>query len=155
MTSDADWDPTIYDNNLSDSTTWYDAAANERTPLTNPNFDQTGNYRHRTVATHSMCEQMHYFDSNSFEPPDEDDNILLCMNNAIITIPDDDDCIIISPPDVNEPPDEECMIVPPPQALHLHKPMNKPIKVSEDKPDYESLWSLFGWLTTDIIRQTF
>ena len=50
MTSDTDWDPKIYDNNLSDSTTWYDAAANERTPLTNPNFDQTGIYRHLTVA---------------------------------------------------------------------------------------------------------
>ena len=68
--SDTNWDPTVYANNINDSTTLYDAAANEGTPLKNPNFDQTGNYRHRTVATHSMYEQLHYFDTNSFEPPD-------------------------------------------------------------------------------------
>ena len=86
MTSNTDWDPTLYDNNISDSTVWYDAVANEDTPLTSPNFDQTGNYRHQTTATHSMCEQIHYFDTNSFEPPDEDDNILHCMNNKIIFV---------------------------------------------------------------------
>ena len=54
MTLDIDWDPTIYDNNISNSTTWYDAIDNETTPLADPNFDQTGNYKHRTVANHSI-----------------------------------------------------------------------------------------------------
>ena len=156
MISDTDWDPTIYDNNFSDSTTWYDSAANERTHLTNPNFDQNGNYRHKTVAKHSMYEQLHYFDTSSFEPPDEDDNILLYIHNAIITIPDGDDCVIVPPPDNNKNTDEECMIVPPPRTYpHKDKPMNKPNKVSGNKPDYESLRPLFGWLPTDTIKQTF
>ena len=32
MTSDTDRDPTMYDNSISDSDTWYDAVANEPTP---------------------------------------------------------------------------------------------------------------------------
>ena len=59
MTLDIDWDPTIYDNNISNSITWYDAIDNETTPLADPNFDQTGNYKHRTVANHSIQDQMH------------------------------------------------------------------------------------------------
>ena len=43
-----------------------------------------------TVDKHSTHEQLHYFDTTSFEPPDEDDNILLCMNNTISIIPDND-----------------------------------------------------------------
>ena len=33
--------------------------------------------------------------------------------------------------------------------------MNKPIKVSENKPDHDSQQPLFGWLPTDTIKQTF
>ena len=102
ITSDTDWDPTIYEYSISDSTTWYDTVANGNIPLTNPNFDQSGNYMHRTVAKYSTHEQSHYFDTTSFEPPDEDDNILLCMNNAIITITDDDECVIVPQPVRNE-----------------------------------------------------
>ena len=76
MTLDTTWDPTLYDNNISDSTAWYDTVANEDTPLTNPKFDQTGNYMHIIVTKHYMYEQLHYFDTNSFEPQDKDDNIL-------------------------------------------------------------------------------
>ena len=78
------------------------------------------------------------------------------MNNAIITIPDDDDCVSVPPLDINAIPDEECIIVPPPQVnIHTDKTTNKPIKVSDNKPDYESLKPLFGWVPTDIIKQTF
>ena len=52
ITSNTDWDPTIYDNSISDSTIWYGATTNEGTPLTNPNFDQRGIYKHRTVVKH-------------------------------------------------------------------------------------------------------
>ena len=56
MTSDTDWDPTIYDNNICDSTKWYDTSTNEGTPLTNPNFDQRGNNKPRSVAKYSTQE---------------------------------------------------------------------------------------------------
>ena len=59
MTSDNDWDLTIYDDNISDSTPWYDTITNETTPITAPNFDQISNYKHRTVTTHLIQDQMH------------------------------------------------------------------------------------------------
>ena len=90
MTSDIDWSPIIYGNSISNSTTWYDDVANETTPFADPNFDQIGNHKHRTVANHPIQDLLHYFDTVLFEPPDEDDNILLCIKNAIITILYDD-----------------------------------------------------------------
>ena len=99
-----------------------------------------------------MYGQMHYFDTNSFEPPDEDDNILLCMNNEVITILDDDDCVIVPPPHIKEKCDDECILVTPPQVNLSPDTPNKPIKVSANKPDFESLRPLFGWLPTDIIK---
>ena len=167
MTSDTNWNPTIYDNTISDLTTWYDDVANESTPLTNPNFDQSGNYRHRVVAKYSTNEQLHYFDTTSFEPPDEDANILLCMKNAIITIPDDNwehvsisnntmsntpsitcdnACDIVTPTVANGNTDDKCAIIPPPdQILNMIKPTPKSIKVSKNEPNYESSQPLFGW----------
>ena len=47
------------------------------------------------------------------------------------------------------------MIVPTPQANLHPDTTNKHIKVSGNKPDYESFRSLFGWLPTDVIKQTF
>ena len=90
---------------------------NDTTPLPNPNFDQTCDYKQRTVATHSTQDQLHYFDTAVFEPPDEYDNILLCMDNAIITIPDDDCEVIPTSPLRNDNnaaitiPDDKCVIV--------------------------------------------
>ena len=166
MTSDTNWDLTIYDNDISDLTTWYDDVANESTPLKNLNFDQSSNYRHSTVAKHSINEQLNYFDTTSFETPDEDANMLLCMNTAIITIPDDNwervsasnntmritpsitggnVYDIVTPTVANGNTDDECVIIPPPdQSLNMTKSTPKPIKVSENKPDYESSQPLFG-----------
>ena len=53
MTSDIKWDPIIYGNSISNLTTWYDDVANETTPFIDPNFDQTGNYKHSKVTNHS------------------------------------------------------------------------------------------------------
>ena len=68
------------------------------------------------------------------------------MNNAIITTPDDDDCVIVTPPDRNKNADDECIIVTSPdQNLNIDNLTTKPIKVSENKPDCESIRPLFEW----------
>ena len=94
------------------------------------------------------------------------------MNNAIITTPDDDDeCVDFPPPHKSEDTDDECVddtsstanetddeydIVPPPdQTSIMTKPTSKPIKVSDNKPDFKSLRPFCGWSPTDIIKQTF
>lgn len=65
MTSDIDWDPTTYDNVISDLQMFYDAAADE---VHRSHFDDHGNYRHRTVATHTIHGEPEFFDV--YEYPD-------------------------------------------------------------------------------------
>ena len=65
MTSDIDWDPTTYDNVISDLQLFYDADADK---VHRSNFDDHGNYRHRTVATHTIHDEPEFFDV--YEYPD-------------------------------------------------------------------------------------
>ena len=65
MTSDIDWDPTTYDNVISDLQLFYDADVDE---VHHSHFDDHGNYRHRTVATHNMHHEPEFFDV--YEYPD-------------------------------------------------------------------------------------
>ena len=67
----------------------------------------------------------------------------------------DDECIDDTPSTANKT-DDECAIVPPPnQTSIMTKPTSKPIKVSDNKPDFKSLRPFFGWSLTDIIKKTF
>jgi hypothetical protein len=59
MTSDVDWDPTRYDNVNPDIHIFYDAEADT---IHHSTFDDCGNYRHRTVATHNTHPEPEYFD---------------------------------------------------------------------------------------------
>ena len=40
------------------------------------------------------------------------------------------------------------------QKMEPFKPTSKSIKVTWNKPDYKALWSLFGWLPIDTIKET-
>jgi hypothetical protein len=51
MTSDINWDPTTYNNYISDIITFFDAIIDT---VHRSNFDDHGNYRHRTVTTHTL-----------------------------------------------------------------------------------------------------
>ena len=70
MTSDVEWDPSIYDNVIDDMAQFYDAESEE---VHHSPFDMQGNYRHRTVATHSILGEQEFFDA--YEHPDYDDVI--------------------------------------------------------------------------------
>ena len=41
------------------------------------------------------------------------------------------------------------------QKMEPPKSTSKHIKVTRNKPDYETMWSLCGWLPIDIIKKTF
>jgi hypothetical protein len=63
MTSDADWDPATYDNVIPRINTFNDAKAEMVHQST---FDDCGNYRHCTVATHSTHPEPEYFDVHKY-----------------------------------------------------------------------------------------
>ena len=68
MTSDVDWDPCIYDNQIVDLDEFFDAQEEE---VYDSPFDQFGDYRHRTIALHSVHLEPEFFDA--FEHPDCED----------------------------------------------------------------------------------
>jgi hypothetical protein len=63
MTSDFDWDPTLYDNTVSNLPQFCDPEVDE---IHHSNFDEQGNYLHWTVAIHSMEVEYEYFDVQEY-----------------------------------------------------------------------------------------
>ena len=61
MTSDIDWNPSVYDNTIDDMDVFYDANEDEAHDST---FDDQGNYRHRTTASHSTHQELKFFDAH-------------------------------------------------------------------------------------------
>jgi hypothetical protein len=82
MTSDVDWDPSAYDNTIDDMAKFYDVEEDE---VHHSPFDMKGQYRHRTIATHTVFGELEYFDA--YEYPDYDDvidDILDSHNHQIL-----------------------------------------------------------------------
>ena len=65
MTSDVDWDPSLYDNVIEDMDDFHDPTL-DFIDHDNP-FNECGEYRHRTVATHTLIEgEEEFFDACTF-----------------------------------------------------------------------------------------
>ena len=60
MTSDVDWDPSFYDNIIESIEEFHDTSINDHEDA---NFDQYGEYRHRTIATHTTIPGVEFFDA--------------------------------------------------------------------------------------------
>jgi hypothetical protein len=60
MTADLDWDPSTYDNDIDDLEKFHDTSIDDNE---HEHFDQYGEYRHRTVATHSTLPEEEFFDA--------------------------------------------------------------------------------------------
>ena len=68
MTSDIDWDPSVYDNTIDDMDVFYDANEDE---VHDSTFDDQGNYRHRTIASHSTHQELEFFDAHECQDYDD------------------------------------------------------------------------------------
>ncbi|MFA9289401.1 MAG: reverse transcriptase domain-containing protein, partial [Weeksellaceae bacterium] len=68
MTSDIDWDPSIYDNVIDDLEEFHDITVDD---IAHEHFDQYGEYRHRTIATHSILPEEEFFDAIEHIPFDD------------------------------------------------------------------------------------
>jgi hypothetical protein len=84
ITSDVDWDPTTYDNVISDIHTFYVAEADM---VHHDAFDDCGNYQHPTVATHSTHPEPEYFDFHEYpDYSDAIDDLLDAQHPALLEI---------------------------------------------------------------------
>ena len=69
MTADTDWDPSIYDNVIDNLEEFHDTSM-DTVDHDNP-FDSNGEYRHRTVATHSTVKEEEFFDAVEYTDYDD------------------------------------------------------------------------------------
>jgi hypothetical protein len=82
MTSDIDWDPTTYNNYITDIIAFYDASIDTVHRI---NLDDNGNYRHRTVAAHTLHEEPEFFDVHEYpDYLDTIDDILDAHNPDVV-----------------------------------------------------------------------
>ena len=82
MTSDNDWDPSIYDNDITDLEAFHDVTVED--PI-HEHFNQYGEYRHRTVATHNIIEEDEFFDANDYmDYDDQVDDVIDTLQPEIV-----------------------------------------------------------------------
>jgi hypothetical protein len=60
MTSDVEWDPSLYENSIEDIEKFHDKKEDE---YEHEDFNCYGEYCHRTVATHSTLPEEELFDT--------------------------------------------------------------------------------------------
>ncbi len=141
LTSDLDWDPTVLDHSH-DSEQWYDAVSELEDESSTNLFDAFGNYRHRvTVQLSESINRHDHFSNSSDLGLDLDNTIDKCVYHAhsskILPFLD------ALEHETSHENDEDRIISPPPRL------------VNKKCPDYQALRPFFGWLSTDVIKDTF
>jgi hypothetical protein len=63
MTPDVDWDPSTYDKDIDNLDDFHNPLEDYHD---NHDFDQYGEYRHWTVATHNTCTEEEFSDACEF-----------------------------------------------------------------------------------------
>jgi hypothetical protein len=82
MTADVDWDPTPYDNVISDHQKFYDPDIEEVNP---GHFNDQGNYLHCTVPTHLVQPESEFFDVHEYLAYDDlIDDIVDALNPTVV-----------------------------------------------------------------------
>ena len=141
LTSDLDWDPTVLDHSH-DSEQWYDAVSELEDESSTNLFDAFGNYRHRvTVQLSESINRHDHFSNGSDLGLDLDNTIDKCVYHAhsskILPFLD------ALEHETSHENDEDRIVSPPPRL------------VNKKCPDYQALRPFFGWLSTDVIKDTF
>ena len=141
LTEETVWDPTVLDHDLEDNEQWMDALTDlETNPSTNL-FDECGNYRKRVEIDHVD----YLWRSNE---DNLDATIDLCVHNSL-HINRTLGCYDAQQHDIDttiEETEDNSPTVP---------SLPQPVITTKKTPDYEKLRPLFGWLSTDIIKETF
>jgi len=149
MTHEAEWDPEVLDNELSDEQDWFDSLP--ETPLLFPLFDKQGMLHPRVMA---LQHDVHTMSQES------DDPTLSVLGDGCDMDESTDQCVYyanlhrmvpIDQPDISVNGSEVTNAGISPSHVQVHKAC----LVSPSKVDYEALRSRFAWLPADIIQKTF
>jgi hypothetical protein len=82
-TSDVDWDPSHYDTDIDNLADFHDPSKDDHE---NYHFDWYGEYRHRTVATHSACFEEEFYDACEFlDFEDQVDDLMDAVHPELVS----------------------------------------------------------------------
>jgi hypothetical protein len=141
MTSENTWDPSTLDSDLLATEQWYDCAGDSQPDPHTNRFNEFGDYRHRVTVQLAAFFDRH--DSDDLE-----DIIDQCLYHAqSSTSPIVTDIFYDAHQHETE---SEDFFEPDHCTLQID-----PRTVAYRPPDYSLLRPLFGWLSSDVIRQTF
>jgi len=149
ITHEADWDPEILDNELSDDQDWFDSLPD--TPFLFPLFDEKG-----ALHPHVMVQQHNVHTL----PPGDDDSIAILMEDEYDVNESMDHCVYYANLHCMVPVDQSDIKISGSKdvggdsslpCVHVRKAH----LVTPTKLDYEALCSHFAWLPADIIWKTF
>jgi hypothetical protein len=142
LTSEQHWDPSVLDHNIMDNEQWFDAIEGVPKDPNSNRFDEFGNYKH--CVTVQYAAYFHRHSSNDIE-----DVIDQCVYDAQYSQVTSDEPNIFYDAHEHLIDDHEEFD---PDTFHVQL---DPRKLNHKPPDYSLLRPFFGWLSPDIIKDTF
>ena len=142
LTGESDWDPSALDSDINDDQeAWFDAVSDIAQDPNADRFDEVGDYRFRVTVQHAAFFHRHSTDAL-------DDVIDRCIFHSQVssTSPQFYDAYET---EINDTNDNDSFD---PDQFNVTL---DPRTVAYKPPDYSLLRPFFGWLSTDIIKQTF
>ena len=143
LTSESTWDPSVLDYNPDlDKDKWFDCISDIQPDPNGPRFDAYGDYQHRVIVQHAA-----FFDRRTSD--DIDDVIDRCVYHTQVTAHKP---IVYAAyeHEIDNTDDDDAFFDPDMFEVKLD-----PRTVAHKPPDYSLLRPFFGWLSPDIIKETF
>jgi len=177
LTSKLDWDPSQLDLALEDDDKWFDSNL-EGDPFTNL-FDEFGNYCHDVIVQSTSTAPQVLISGNSHLNIHllaglKSGNQVPISSNSHLNIqllerlrPNIQILLSGNPQGIFQPLQNEiddildcCTYAAQnhtmaPEAGSSNEPQATPVTLTVKEQEYQALWPLFGWLSTDIIKRTF
>jgi len=149
ITHEADWDPEVLDNELSDNQDWFDSLS--ETPLLFLLFDEQGALHLHVLAQHHAVHTL---------PPEDDDSMAILMEDEFDIDESTDCCVYYTNLHRMVPVEQaETKVSDPKEAgdgrSRPYVQAHKAHLVMLTKVDYKTLRSRFAWLPANIVQKTF
>ena len=142
LTHENTWDPSILDSDVQDNEKWLDCIADMEPDPNSTRFDEFGDYYYRVTVQHAAF--FHRHDSDDIE-----DVVDWCVYHSQMSY-STNFMVIFYDAHEHEIDNEDEFFDPDQFEVKLD-----PRTVAHKPPDFSLLRPFFGWLSTDIIKQTF
>ena len=139
LTNESNWDPSIMDHDIADDEQWFDSIQGDFEDPNSDRFDEFGNYKHCVIVQHATYFQRHSSGDSLEDVLDQ------CVYDA-----HSQPCDVVFYDAYAHSIDQDEDFDPDTFNVKLN-----PRTMKHKPPDYSQLRPFFGWMSEDIIKQTF